>query len=308
MKTQTPTFLLIASLMASLAGCGKTESPRAPATAEKPPRAEETKPVAVQPQTPPTTSSPAPSTPSKLPETTATPVAATRVAATPTPPTLAALSQDQVVHGLQEALGRGLQQAIAQLGHDGGFLTNLNVKIPMPEKLQKVEGALRTMKQDKLADDFVATMNHAAEQAVPEAGGVFADALKQMSIEDAKSILTGPNDAATQYFQRTTQTNLYAKFYPIVKKATEQTGVTASYKSMMEKVNVGGITQKLGGLGSAISGTLLDKDSLDLDAYVTNKALDGLFKMVAEEEKQIRQNPVARTTDLLQTVFGALKK
>ena len=149
--------------------------------------------------------------------------------------TLEGLSQDQMVQGLEDALAKGLQQAIAKLGHDGGFLTNLNVKIPMPEKLQKVETALRAMKQDKMADDFVTTMNHAAEQAVPEAGTVFAGALKQMTIEDAKPILSGPNDAATQYFQKTTQTNLYAKFYPIVQKATEKTGVTASYKNLMEK-------------------------------------------------------------------------
>ncbi len=219
--------------------------------------------------------------------------------------TLASLSHDQMVQGLKDALAKGLQQAIAGLGHDGGFLTNLNVKIPMPEQLQTVEKALRAMKQDKLADDFVATMNHAAEQAVPEAGSVFADALKQMTIEDAKVILTGPNDAATQYFQKTTQTNLYARFYPIVKKATEQTGVTAAYKNLMEKANVG---QGLGSLGSAIGGSLLGKDSVDIDAYVTNKALDGLFRMVAQEEQQIRQNPVARTTDMLQKVFGALKK
>ncbi|MGD0259683.1 MAG: DUF4197 domain-containing protein [Verrucomicrobiota bacterium] len=219
--------------------------------------------------------------------------------------TLAGLSQDQIVQGLEDALAKGLQEAIAKLGHDGGFLTNLNVKIPMPEKLQTVEKALRAMNQDKLADDFVTTMNHAAEQAVPEAGSVFADALKQMSIEDAKSILSGPDDAATQYFQKTTQTNLYAKFYPIVQKATAHTGVTAAYKNLMEKANVG---QGLGSFGSALGGSLLGKDSLDVDAYVTNKALDGLFKMVAEEEEQIRQNPAARTTDMLQKVFGALKK
>jgi hypothetical protein len=219
--------------------------------------------------------------------------------------TLAGLSQDQMVQGLKDALAKGLQQAIAGLGHDGGFLTNLNVKIPMPEKLQKVETALRAMKQDKLADDFVATMNHAAEQAVPEAGSVFADTLKQMTIEDAKAILNGPNDAATQYFQKTTQTNLYAKFYPIVQKATAQTGVTASYKNLMEKANV---SQGLGSFGGALGSTLLGKDSMDVDAYVTNKAMDGLFKMVAAEEQQIRQNPVARTTATLQQVFGALKK
>ena len=226
-------------------------------------------------------------------------------ATAPAQTTLASLSQDQVVQGLKDALAKGLQQAIAGLGRDGGFLTNLNVKIPMPEKLQTVEKAARAMNQGKLADDFVATMNHAAEQAVPVAGSVFADAVKQMTIDDAKAILNGTNDAATQYFQKTTQTNLYARFYPIVQKATEQTGVTAAYKNLMEKANV---TQGLGSFGSALGGSLLGKDSMDIDAYVTNKALDGLFKMVAQEEQQIRQNPVARTTDMLQKVFGALKK
>ncbi len=222
----------------------------------------------------------------------------------PAKPSLSELSQDQMAQGLQDALGKGLQQAIARLGHDGGFLTNLQVRIPTPEKLQKVETALRAMKEDKLADDFIITMNHAAEQAVPEAASVFANALKQLTIQDAKSILSGPDDAATQYFQKTTQTNLYAKFYPIVQKATAKTGVTAAYKSLIEKANVG---QGLGSFGSVLGGSPLDKDSLDIDAYVTSKAMDGLFKMVAEEEKQIRQNPIARTTDLMQKVFGALK-
>jgi hypothetical protein len=221
--------------------------------------------------------------------------------------TLASLSQDQVVHGLQEALGKGLQQAIERLGHDGGFLTNMNVKIPMPDKLQKVESTLRAMKQDKLADEFVTTMNHAAEQAVPEAGVVFADALKQLTIADAKSILAGTNDAATQYFRKTTQTNLYARFYPIVQKATRQTGATAAYQNLMDKVNASGLTQKLGSLGGVLGNSLVDKDSLDLDGYVTGKAMDGLFKVVAEEEGRIRQNPIARTSDLLQKLFGALK-
>ncbi len=211
-----------------------------------------------------------------------------------------------MVKGLQQSfIKKELQQAIAGLGHDGGFLTNLGVKIPMPDKLQKVESVLRTMHQDKLADDFVATMNHAAEQAVPEAGSVFADALKQMNIQDAKSILSGPDDAATQYFQKATQTNLYARFYPIVQGATQKTGVTAAYKNLTDKAKDG---QSLGGLGNMLGGLGLDKDSLDIDAYVTNKAMDGLFKMVAAEEKQIRQNPVARTTDTLQKVFGAFTK
>src|SRR5947199_2521442 len=119
------------------------------------------------------------------------------------PAAVSALSQDQVVDGLKEALSKGVQQAISRLGHDGGFLTNLNVKIPMPEKLHTVEKTLRAIHQDALADDFVNTMNHAAEQAVPEAASVFANAIKGMTIEDVKTILAGTNTAATQYFRKT---------------------------------------------------------------------------------------------------------
>src|SRR5205085_11192855 len=111
------------------------------------------------------------------------------------------------------------------------------VKIPMPEKLQKVETTLRAMKQDKLAEDFVITMNRAAEQAVPIAGPVFVNALKQMQIEDARAILTGPDNAATQYFEKATRTNLQTQFYPIVQKATKATGVTSAYKTLMQKAN-----------------------------------------------------------------------
>ena len=213
----------------------------------------------------------------------------------------ASLSQDQVVEALKEALGKGVQQAVSQLGHEGGFLTNLNVKIPMPEKLHTVEKTLRALKQDQLADQFIATMNHAAEQAVPEAAGVFADAVKGMSIEDAKAILMGTNNAATQYFRRTTETNLYAKFLPIVKQATSQTGVTSAYKQLTAKAEG---ASPFGSFGQS----LLGGQSLDVDAYVTNKALDGLFTLVAQEEKLIRQNPAARTTALLQEVFGAVSK
>ena len=220
-------------------------------------------------------------------------------------PALSALSSDQVAGGLKDALGNGVQHAISQLGHDGGYLTNPNVKIPLPEKLQTVQKTLHALNQDKLADEFVATMNHAAEQAVPQAASVFGDAVKQMTVDDAKAILTGPPDAATQFFRRTTQTNLYARFLPIVQTATAKTGVTASYKNMMSKVSGGG---GLGGSLSGLAGNYLGTDALDLDAYVTDKALDGLFKMVADEEKSIRANPAARTTDLMQKVFSAVGK
>ena len=219
---------------------------------------------------------------------------------------LSALSNDQVIGGLKDALGNGLQHAIAELGHDGGFLTNLNVKIPLPQKLQTVEKGLRAVHEEKLADDFVATMNHAAEQAVPEAASVFGDAVKQMSFDDAKAILSGPQDAATQYFRRVTETNLYTRFLPIVQQSTAKCGVTSAYKNMMAKVNTesSGFGSSLGGFANKYMGS----DAVDIDAYVTNKALDGLFAMVADEEKQIRQNPVARTTDLMKQVFAAVQK
>ena len=150
------------------------------------------------------------------------------------------------------------------------------------------------MKQEKYADDFVNTMNRAAEQAVPVAGSVFADAVQQMSIADAKTILVGTNNAATEYFRKVTQTNLFARFQPIVKNATEQTGVTSAYKQMMDK--------------ASFAGSLLGPDAGDIDGYITHKALDGLFVKIADEEQRIRENPVARTTDLLQKVFGAFPK
>ena len=224
---------------------------------------------------------------------------------------VAALSDSQVASGLKDALGKGLQNAVANLGHSDGFLTNLNVKIPLPAKLQSVEKALRAAKQDKYADEFVTTMNRAAEQAVPEAASIFGDAVKNMSIDDAKAVLTGPQDSATQFFRRTTSTNLYAKFYPIVQKATSSTGVTSAYKKMMAQVTSTNTMSSFGSFGGTLSGMAnkyAGADALDVDAYVTNKALDGLFTMVANEEKNIRQNPVARTTDALKQVFGALGK
>jgi len=127
-----------------------------------------------------------------------------------------ALSQDQVVIGLKEALGKGVERAVASLGRTNGFLTNLNVRIPMPARLQSVEKGLRVAGQGKLVDDFVTSMNRAAEQAVPTAAAIFGDSIKQMSIADAEGILGGTNDAATQFFRHTTQTNLHARFYPLV--------------------------------------------------------------------------------------------
>jgi hypothetical protein len=205
--------------------------------------------------------------------------------------TAGALSNDEMIAGLKEALGQGTQYAVEQLGQEGGFLDNARVRIPMPKSLAWVEKSLRTLRQDRLADEFVASMNHAAERAVPEAAAIFRDAIQQMSLEDARGILSGPDDAATRYFRETTSDALTARMRPIVEEATARAGVTSSYKNMMAKA---------GGLGG-----LLSNEATDLDGYVTEKTLDGLFLMVAEEERRIRQNPLARSTELLKKVFGS---
>ena len=208
-----------------------------------------------------------------------------------------ALSNDEITGGLKDALGKGVERAVGALGKEDGFLKDAGVKIPMPATLKKVEKSLRTLGQEKLADEFITTMNRAAEQAVPEAAGVLGEAVKQMSLADAKSILTSTNNAATAYFRRTGETNLHQRFLPIVRKATEQAGVTSAYKKMVEKASFGGFS----------AGSLLGGDVTDVDGYVTRKALDGLFLKIGEEERRIRENPVARSTDLLQKVFGAVK-
>lgn len=205
---------------------------------------------------------------------------------------LSDLPVDQVTKGLKEALGKGLEHAVASLGKSGGFLTNVNVKIPIPEKFQAMEKTLRSIGQERLADEFVTTMNQAAEQAVPAAAAVFKESLQKMTVADAKKILSGPNDAATRYFRETTQAELTTRFLPIVQKATAASGATAAYKQVTDKVKV--------------AGPFVRVPELDLDGYVTSKALDGLFVRVAEEERRIRETPAARGTELLKTVFGAL--
>ncbi len=208
--------------------------------------------------------------------------------------TTSTVSDTEIAGGLKEALSKGVRFAIDNLGRENGFLDDVRVKIPLPKNLQKVEKALRFAKQGRLVDDFVASMNHAAEKAVPVAVDVFVDAIKQMSFDDARKILfSGEQDSATQFFRRTSEETLREKFRPIVEKFTEETGVTNKYKAMIGKYG--------------FAAQLLGKDATDLDGYVTQKALDGLFFMVAEEERKIRKDPIGRTTNLLKKVFGILK-
>ncbi len=204
------------------------------------------------------------------------------------------ISDTEISGGLKEALSKGVKFAVDSLGRENGYLDNARVKIPLPKSLQKLEKGLRVAGQGKAVDEFVGSMNHAAEKAVPVAIDVFVDAIKQMSFDDARKILfSGQDDSATQFFRRTSEETLRGKFRPIVEEFTEKTGVTNKYKTMIGK--------------AGFAAQLLGKDATDLDGYVTQKALDGLFLLVADEEKKIRENPIGRTTSLLRKVFGILK-
>jgi len=199
------------------------------------------------------------------------------------------LTQTEMDQGIRAALSKGVEVAVSQLGRQGGYLDDPRVRIPLPGYLQKVEGMLRSLGQGGLADEFVGTMNHAAEQAVPEATEVFLGAIKRMSLEDVRGIVEGPNDAATAYLRRSSSDELATRFRPIVEAATDRAGVTVAYKQMMDRV---------GPMGQLVTG------ETDLDGYITDKALDGLFLKIADQEKAIRSNPRQRTTELVQKVFG----
>ena len=213
---------------------------------------------------------------------------------------LSGFTTDQLTGGLKDALDKGLRTAVANLGRTNGFLTNMAVHIRMPDQLRTVENTLRKLHQDALVDEFETSMNRAAEKAVPAGTEVLINSLKQMSIEDAANLLTSKSPTAiTDYFRHTSTNELATKFLPIVREATSKTRVTENYKELTSKVN-----SSLGGFSSLLS----SKISFDVDDYVTNKTLDGLFVMIGDEERRIRENPQARTTELLQKVFGAIKK
>lgn len=204
------------------------------------------------------------------------------------------LSTSDISSGLKEALFKGVKFAVDDLGRENGFLGNARVKIPLPGKIAKMEKTLRAFGQGRRVDEFVVSMNRAAEKAVPVAIDVFLDAIKQMTFDDARKILfSGQDDSATQFFRRTSENTLRDKFRPLVEEATTSVGVTQKYKDMIGRY---------GFVGKAIG-----EDASDLDGYVTQKALDGLFLLVADEEKKIRRDPIGRTTTLLRKVFGILR-
>jgi len=205
---------------------------------------------------------------------------------------IADISNADAASGLRQALTDGTAAAIQLLGKENGYFANPKVKIPLPPALKQVESGLRMMGMKKKADELVLSMNRAAEAAAPEAKQLLVDAVKKMSVQDAKSILTGGDTAATEYFKRTTSAQLTQRFLPIVKKATDRVGLAQQYNN-------------LAGQGASLG--LIKKEDASIENYVTQKALDGLYLMIAEQEKSFRQNPVGAASSIVKKVFGALK-
>ena len=205
---------------------------------------------------------------------------------------LEGVSNTEAVSGLKQALTDGSAAAVAKLGIENGFFANPKVKIPLPPALKRVESALRFAGMRQQADDLVLAMNRAAEAAVPEAKALLVDSVKRMSVQDAKGILTGGDTAATDYFRRSTQTQLAKRFLPIVKRATDQVGLAEKYNSLA---------------GQGVQLGLIREEQSTIEGYVTQKALDGLYLMIAEQEKAFRQNPLGATSDIVKRVFGAMR-
>ncbi|WP_165667046.1 DUF4197 domain-containing protein [Metapseudomonas otitidis] len=204
---------------------------------------------------------------------------------------LSDLSQQDAAGGLKDALTQGAKVAVQQLGKPGGFSNNPEVRIELPGTLGKAAKTMKMMGMGDQVEQLETSMNKAAEAAVPQAQALLVDAVKKMTVQDAKGILTGPQDSATQYLNKTSREQLRAKFLPIVKKATDQVGLAQQYNSFA---------------GQAASFGVVDAKSANIESYVTEEALDGLFKMIAEQEASIRQNPAGAATSLAKKVFGVL--
>ncbi len=202
------------------------------------------------------------------------------------------LSNTEASNGLKAALIQGAGKAVGELSKTDGFFGNKEVKIPLPDALKKTEKAMRMLGMGKQADELVLRMNRAAEAAVPEAKALLIDSAKKMTLTDAKTILTGGDDAATQYFKKTTSKQMAEKFLPIVKKATENVQLAQQYNKYAETASQFG---------------LVKKEQVNLEQYVTQKALDGVYLMMAKEEAAIRKDPIGQGSALLKKVFGALQ-
>lgn len=207
---------------------------------------------------------------------------------------LAALSETEMVDGVREALAVGVERAINNLGKTGGFSANPLVRIEAPKELSYLEGPLRKLGQEEMVDNFIVTLNRAAEKAVPEAAEIFGNAIRALALADVKTIVDGGPQSATAFLRKATEGELYKRFKPLVSRATSDTGVTRSYKQLQRVAAP--VTMFLK------DNNLADVD-LNLDDHVTNGALDGLFKQLGKEEQKIRENPESRTTEILRKVF-----
>jgi hypothetical protein len=210
---------------------------------------------------------------------------------------LAAQSLDQLsgrdaTAGLKAALDKGAAVAVASLGRTDGFWANPKVRIPLPQTLERARGALRLMGKGGELDTLELAINRAAEQAVPQAKTLLAGAVKSMSVDDAKQILRGGDDSVTHFFKSKTSTQLSEQFLPIVRRVTDRSGLAQQYNSLASQ-------------GAAFG--LIKPEQATVERYVTQKALDGLYTMIAEEEKKIRANPVAAGSEIIRRVFGALQ-
>jgi hypothetical protein len=217
------------------------------------------------------------------------------------------LPDSDIAAGLKEALAKGTTHAINSLGRTDGFWNNPKVRIPLPGKLEQAADLARKAGMGAKVDAFELSLNRAAEKAVPQVADIFGDAIRKMTLNDARGILTGGDHAATDYFRRVAGPALTARIKPIVAKATGSVGVTQKYKAFTSGSgggSLGGVLGSLGSLGGHHGGDGSGGNALDLDDYVTGKTIDGLFTTIGEQEKSIRDDPAARTTDLLKKVFG----
>lgn len=209
------------------------------------------------------------------------------------------LNERDASGGIKEALAQGVDRAVRQLGKEDGFFRDQAVKIFVPEKVRKLADLARQLGAGGKVDAFELSMNRAAEKAVPVAAGILADAVRQMTLQDAIGLVRGGETSATDFFRRSSEEKLYAAFRPIVEKQTASVGVTQKYKDFSKKAGGGSMAALLGGGGGGQGAA----SSADLDDYVTRETIDGLFHVIAEQEKQIRRNPASRTTELLRRVF-----
>ena len=202
------------------------------------------------------------------------------------------ITSKEATSGLKAALEKGSAAAVSSLGRTDGFFANPEVKIPLPAPLQRAEKVMRRFGMGRHADELILTLNRAAEAAVPEARQLFIESVRKMTVQDAKAILQGGDTSGTEYFRRSTEGELRKRFLPIVQQATQRVGLARQYENYADKGVVLGVVKK---------------EDADLDGYVTQKTLDGLFLVLGEEEKKIRKDPIGAGTSIIRKVFGALQ-